>query len=149
VAKRVRSNRGAYRPGGQGPARSKETDDGTAQGTDTATDLDADELIDGVAYSEVEVDEVAAAAVAAATATRPASAEAPTRTSATRTSARAPRRERHRPKGRSDELAARADAESTWVREDLLRIGWVSLILIVALAVSWVLFGFLDVLDLY
>ena len=36
-----------------------------------------------------------------------------------------------------------------WVREDLRRIGVVSLVLFVALAVAYVVFGMLDVLNLY
>jgi hypothetical protein len=105
--------------------------------------LAADEI--GAEY--VEVDEVAAAAVAAAT--------APAATAAT---AEAPPSEGKRAKGRTrrktgrksqDELAARSAAENVWVREDLRRIGIVSVILIVALAVFFIVFGVVDVLNLY
>ena len=59
------------------------------------------------------------------------------------------RRERRRPKQRTDDLTSRAAAENVWVREDLRRIGIVSVVLLVALAVCWVIFGMLDVLSLY
>jgi hypothetical protein len=59
------------------------------------------------------------------------------------------RRARRRTKARPDDLAARAAAETVWVREDLRRIGIVSLILVVTLAVAWLVFGVMDVLGLY
>jgi hypothetical protein len=63
---------------------------------------------------------------------------------------RSRRRERRRsPKQRADDLTARATAESVWVRADLRRIGLVSVVLLVLLAVAWVIFGVLDVLNLY
>ena len=89
------------------------------------------------------MDESAVAALAAATATpaEPATQPEPRRSR---------RRDRRRgAKQRSDDLAARAAAETVWVRADLRRIGIVSVILLVALAVSWVIFGLLDVLSLY
>jgi len=132
VAKRVRS-RGSYRPGGQGPSRTKTTAPG-------ASDPASDAMVDDVAYDEVEVDETAAAAVASATPTQPA---------ATTEGRRASRRDRRRPRGRTDELAARATAESAWVQDDLRRIGVITVILVVALIVTWVVFGYLDVLSLY
>jgi hypothetical protein len=132
VAKRVRS-RGSYRPGGQGPSRTKTTAPG-------ASDPASDAIVDDVAYDEVEVDEIAAAAVASATPIQPA---------ATTEGRRASRRERHRPRARTDELAARATAESTWVQDDLRRIGVITVILVVALVVAWVVFGYLDILGLY
>jgi hypothetical protein len=92
-----------------------------------------------VDYSEVEVDEEAVAALAAS----PATPEA-------QPAARSPRRARRSGrKQRSSDLAARAAAEDVWVRGDLRRIGLVSLVLLVALAASWVVFGFFDVLNLY
>ena len=93
--------------------------------------------------SEVEVDEVAAAAVAASTATA-ASEEPPTG-----------RRSRRRAKGRTskkrnqNDLASQATAEDVWVRADLRRIAVVSVILVVALALAYVVFGVMDVLNLY
>lgn len=132
MAKRVRS-RGSYRPGGQGPSRSKTT-------ASDASDPGSDAIVDDVAYDEVEVDEIAAAAVASATPAQPA---------ATTEGRRASRRERRRPRGRTDELTARASAESTWVQDDLRRIGVITVILVVALVVAWVVFGYLDILGLY
>jgi len=132
VAKRVRS-RGSYRPGGQGPSRTKSTAPG-------ASDAASDAIVGDVAYDEVEVDEIAAAAVASATPAQPAAATE---------GRRASRRERRRPRGRTDELAARATAESTWVQDDLRRIGVITVILVVALVVAWVVFGYLDILGLY
>lgn len=132
MAKRVRS-RGSYRPGGQGPSRTKSTAPG-------ASDAASDAIVGDVAYDEVEVDEIAAAAVASATPAQPAAATE---------GRRASRRERRRPRGRTDELAARATAESTWVQDDLRRIGVITVILVVALVVAWVVFGYLDILGLY
>jgi len=132
VAKRVRS-RGSYRPGGQGPSRTKSAAPG-------ATDAASDAIVGDVAYDEVEVDEIAAAAVASATPAQPAAATE---------GRRASRRERRRPRGRTDELAARATAESTWVQDDLRRIAVITVILVVALVVAWVVFGYLDILGLY
>ncbi len=99
----------------------------------------ADELVTDVDYSEVDVDEEAVAALAAAT-----PAEEPAQQGGT------PRRSRRRVrKQRSGDLAARVAAENVWVRDDLRRIGLVSVVLLAGLAVAWVLFGFLDVLGLY
>ncbi len=139
MAKRVRS-RGSYRPGGQGPSRTKTTAPG-------ASDAASDAIVDDVAYDEVEVDEIAAAAVASATPAQPAAT--PAQPAATTAGRRASRRERRRPRGRTDELAARATAESSWVQDDLRRIGVITVILVVALVVAWVVFGYLDVLGLY
>jgi hypothetical protein len=89
------------------------------------------------------VDEVAAAAIASATASQT-TEEQPTG-----------RRARRRAVGRSskkrgqDDLATRAAAETAWVRGDLRRIGVVSVVLIAALAVAYVVFGVVDVLNLY
>jgi hypothetical protein len=146
VAKRVRRSRSAHRPGGQGPSRAKKTPESEAPSVDEVLEAEpAEELPSGFTDSEVEVDEVAAAAVAettavAATATQAESSEArPTR-----------RRDRRRTrKQRPDDLEARAAAETVWVRADLRRIGIVSLVLFAALAVCWVVFGVVDVLDLY
>ncbi len=132
MAKRVRGSRSTHRPGGQGPSRAGKSDTSTAadeavsqattdDGIDTAIDtVDAD-------YSEMIVAEAA-----------PAAAPAKSRRARRRTN-----------KARPDDLAARAAAENVWVREDLRRIGVVSVILVVALAVAWVVFVAMDVLNLY
>ena len=138
MAKRVRS-RSTHRPGGQGPSRTKKTSEAGASTADDVTVASADGPVTDVDYSEVEVDEEAVAALAAS----PATPEA-------QPAARSPRRARRSGrKQRSSDLAARAAAEDVWVRGDLRRIGLVSLVLLVALAASWVVFGFFDVLNLY
>ncbi|MEX1294656.1 MAG: hypothetical protein AB1Z67_00660 [Candidatus Limnocylindrales bacterium] len=95
--------------------------------------------------SEVEVDEVAVAAVAAATTTpeEPPAQERPAGKRSRRRAARSSKRKSQ------DDLASRAAAETAWVRGDLRRIGVVSIVLVTLLAVSYVLFGMLDVLGLY
>lgn len=128
MAKRVRS-RSARRPGGQGPSRAKKTSDASTsahEGVSQAT-TDADIETTDAEYTEIAVEQ----------ATTPTAA----------TSSR--RRSRRRTKSRPDDLAARAAAENVWVREDLHRIGIVSAILLVALAVAWVVFVAMDVLNLY
>ena len=142
MAKRVRGSRSAHRPGGQGPSRTKKPANGDAEATDAETAAPDQDVASDASYSGVEVDEVAAAAVAAV-ATEPATSEeqAPRRSR---------RRERRRsPKQRTDDLTARATAESVWVRADLRRIGLVSVVLLALLALAWVIFGVLDVLNLY
>ena len=142
MAKRTRASRSARRPGGQGPSRTKKSSDAeTSAPAPTEAEVTSAEEI-GASYSEVEVDEVAAAAVASATVAKP-TEEQPTG-----------RRARRRAKGRTskkgqDELAARAAAEDVWVRQDLRRIGVVSIVLLAALAVAYVVFGVVDVLGLY
>ena len=142
MAKRVRSNRSARRPG-QTPNRSKNASADAAPSADRPDETAVDPtVVDDASYSEVEVDETAVAALAATT---PPPAQTPSGPRRPR------RRERRRASGkqRSDDLAARAAAETVWVREDLRRIGVVSVVLLVALAVAWVIFGVLDVLSLY
>ena len=142
MAKRVRGSRSSHRPGGQGPSRTKKTsDDAASVSADAAQAAPGDDVLTDADYSEVEVDEVAAAAVAATSTT--AAAEA---------SEAKPRRRRDRRrvrKQRPDDLEARAKAETVWVRSDLRRIGIISVILFVALAVCWVIFGVIDVLNVY
>lgn len=140
MAKRVRGNRSTHRPGGQGPSRSKQT---AGESVATPSDAAQADLEPGVEtieadYADVTVDETAAAAVAGATAPVAAPPESKRR-----------RRDRRRAKSRPNDLAARAAAEDVWVREDLRRIGIVSIILLVALAGAWVVFVALDVLNLY
>ena len=153
MAKRVRGSRSAHRPGGQGPSRAKKTsgsaapapvDVAPASADEYATEADeyvteADEFVTDAGSGEVEVDEVAVAALAAA-------GPSPEQTGQVRSPRRARRKAR---KQRPDDLAARAAAEDVWVREDLRRIGIVSVVLLVALALAWVVFAFLDVLNLY
>lgn len=142
VAKRTQASRSAHRPGGQGPSRKKTS--GAEAGSSTSDEAEASSAEEiGASYSEVEVDEVAAAAVAAASSTQV--AEEPT----------SGRRSRRRARGRSstkksrDDLASRAAAEDVWVRDDLRRIGIVSVILVAALALAYLVFGVMDVLSLY
>ena len=146
MAKRVRGSRSAHRPGGQGPSRAKKTSSSAAPAPvdvtpDSADQLvtDADELVTDADSSGIEVDEVAVAALAAV-------APSPEQPEQARTPRRARRKAR---KQRPDELAARAAAEDVWVRGDLRRIGIVSVVLLAGLAVAWIVFGFLDVLNLY
>jgi hypothetical protein len=143
VAKRTRASRSARRPGGQGPSRTKKTSEaGTSPAIPTEPEVSGAEEI-GASYQEVEVDEVAAAAVAA-TAKTPRSEDEVTG-----------RRARRRARGRTakkrsqQDLASRAAAETAWVREDLRRIGVVSVVLLAALAIAYVVFGVMDVLSLY
>ncbi len=142
MAKRVRGSRSTHLPGGKGPTRSRKTADGsTSPAEDAAREgatLDLEPI--DASYSEVEVDEIAASAVAATTA--PAPAPAPVES-------KRRRRAQRQAKSRPADLAARAAAEDVWVREDIRRIGVVSLILIIALALAWVVFVALDVLSLY
>ncbi len=132
MAKRARASRSAHRPGGQGPTRTKQTVDpssaavdATPEGaSDTGNDL-VGEAIEAQ-YDQLPVGDTALAAP-------------PRRT----------RQDRRRAKSRPDDLTARASAEDVWVREDLRRIGIVSVILVVGLALAWVLFVPLDLLGLY
>jgi hypothetical protein len=145
VAKRTRASRSARRPGGQAPNRTKKP-----SGSEMATDPEVSTAEDiGASYSEVEVDEVAVAAIAAATpaqeTTTPAQA-APEPTAGRRSRRRAARSSKRNSR---NELASRAAAETLWVREDLRRIGVVSIVLTAALAAAYVIFGMLDVLGLY
>ena len=142
MAKRSRASRSARRPGGQGPTRTKKPS-GAEASSETSVDpgvSPAEEI--GASYSEVEVDEIAAAAVAAA-ATTQATQEPTTGKRARRRAVRTAKRKTQ------DDLASRAAAETIWVRQDLRRIVVVSIVLIVALAVAYVVFGRVDVLGLY
>ena len=138
MAKRVRGSRSAHRPGGQGPSRAKKTSEDEALAPDDALPVGADVPVTEANDDAVDVDELAVAALAAATPTKE-----PEETTA-------PRRGRRRArKQRPSDLAARVAAENVWVRADLRRIGIVSIVLVVGLAVAWVVFGYLDVLGLY
>jgi hypothetical protein len=145
VAKRTRASRSARRPGGQGPNRTtKKASEGTPASSGDPDVSPAEDI--GASHSEVEVDEVAAAAVAAVTTSQPVQPPTQQPTAGRRARRRASRSAR---RTSQDDLAARAGAETVWVREDLRRIGVVSLVLIAALAVAYVLFGVMDVLNLY
>lgn len=144
MAKRTRASRSAHRPGGQGPSRTKKASDAELSSATADAEVSTAEDI-GATYSDVEVDEVAAAAIAAATASQ--ATEAPPEA---RPGRRARRRTARTSKKRNqDDLASRATAETVWVRADLRRIGVVSVVLFVALAVAYVVFGVVDVLNLY
>jgi hypothetical protein len=135
VAKRTRASRSTHRPGGLGPSRSKKTSSASSAAgqPDAPAEADLDAAVASVEaeYTELTIEETAPAETAtpAAHSTR--------------------RRSRRRTKARSDDLEARAGAESVWVREDLRRIGIVSVALLAGLAVAWVVFVVLDVLSLY
>lgn len=142
MAKRSQASRSAHRPGGQGPNRTKKTSDaGTSSTTPAEPEVSTAEDI-GASYSEVGVDEAAAAAIAT-TATTQATQEP---TKGKRSRRRAVRSGQRKTR---DDLAMRSAAETVWVREDLRRIGVVSVVLLVALAVAYVVFGVVDVLSLY
>ena len=127
MAKRVRS-RSAHLPGGQGPSRTKKSSEDDATTTSAASEAttDIDSAVETVesTYTEISVDEAAPA-----------------------TTKR--RRTRRPSKVKADSLEARVAAENVYVREDLRRIGVVSVVLIVGLAAAWVLFYAMDLLSLY
>ena len=140
MAKRARASRSAHRPGGQGPSRSRKTEDapvGPAGPGEDAVSVGAAEAAAAGAPDAVIEGAGAADAIVGGT-IQPATPAESKRT-----------RRARRAKTRPDDLAARAAAENGWVREDLRRIWVVSAILMAALAVSWVLFVALDVLNLY
>lgn len=145
MAKRTRASRSAHRPGGQGPSRTKRESGAEASPAAPVGSTSGRAEDDAVRRSEVEVDEVAVAAVAAATTTpeEPPAQERPAGKRSRRRAARSSKRKSQ------DDLASRAAAETAWVRGDLRRIGVVSIVLVTLLAVSYVLFGMLDVLGLY
>jgi hypothetical protein len=130
VAKRVRGNRSAHQSGGQGSSRtSKTSDESTDAASDASaagSDVDIDAAVGsvGTEYTEIALEEVAPAPVK-------------------------PRRARRSTKVKADSLQARSAAENVYVREDLRRIGVVSVILVVTLMVAWVIFVVMDVLGLY
>ena len=130
MAKRVRGSRSTHRPGGLGPSRVRRTADGSApapvDGSMSAWPADIDEAIDSVVVETTEI---------TIEGTDPLVPQ--------------PRRARRGVKVKADSLQARVAAENVYVREDLRRIGMVSVILVAALAVAWVLFVFLDLLGLY
>jgi hypothetical protein len=129
VAKRVRGSHSTHRPGGLAPVRPTRPAT-TPGGPDTpnspAWDADIDGAIDSLVVETTEVtfaDPVA---------------PLPSNT-----------RLRRRVSVKADSLEARVAAENVYVREDLRRIAVVTGILIAGLAVCWVLFVLLDLLDLY
>jgi hypothetical protein len=127
VAKRVRGNRSAaYKPGGQGPSRSKEPESSDA----ASSSVDVNAAIDDVASDTVlETTEIAIEEAA----------PTPRKRKTARRSARA----------KSESLAGRAAAEESWVREDLRNIGIITAILVVGLIVAWIAFVPLNLANLY
>lgn len=126
MAKRVRS-RSTHRPGGQGPSRTKKSGEDTSLDAETVEPTaDIDGALETVesSYTEIAIDE---------------SAPGP----------RKSRRARRSMRSRSDSLEGRVSAENVYVRQDLRRIGVVSVVLLVMLAVAWVLFFAMDLLGLY
>ncbi len=130
MAKRVRGSHSTHRPGGHPPVRSTRpstaTPETTAYPTSPAWDADIDSAIDSVVVETTEV------TIADPVAPMPPTARA-----------------RRRVAVKADSLEARVAAENVYVREDLRRIAVVTGILIAGLAVCWVLFVLLDLLDLY
>lgn len=131
MAKRARASRSTHRPGGQGPSRSRKSDDASTSPAEPAIEAET------VSAGEMTVE-----------ASDPHRAETAVAPPAAQLESRRTRRAR-RAKTRPDNLAAQAEAENAWVRADLRRIAIVSAIMLVALAVAWVLFVALDVLSLY
>lgn len=134
MAKRVRGSRSTHRPGGQGPSRTTKTTGASTSAADdvsqATTDPDIDTTVDTI---DAEYTELATEEVPRASTPEPKKA----------------RRAGRRAKAKPDDLAARSAAENVWVREDLRRIGIVSVVLFVSLALAWVVFVALDVLSLY
>lgn len=130
MAKRVRGSHSTHRPGGLAPVRSTRpaTNAPGTPGTpiSTAWDADIDGAIDSVIVETTEV------TIADPVAPLPSSAKS-----------------RRRVTVKADSLEARVAAENVYVREDLRRIAVVTGILVAGLAVCWVLFVLLDLLDLY
>lgn len=122
MAKRPRASRSAYRPGGQGPSRAKETSPSRDDALDAAIEESAE-------VSVVETTEIAIAEPAPV--------------------ARRPRASRRSARGKADSLESRAAAEEAWVRDDLRSIGIISAVLVVGLAIAWVLFVPMNIAGLY
>jgi hypothetical protein len=116
----------------------------------TTSSIDASMAAEGsgLSYAEVQVDEAAAAAIAAATVS-PADGALSSDTSVGPIGGRRADRRRTSKRRTSEELSARGAAEDAWIREDLRRIGVISLVLLALLAACWVVFGAMDVLGLY
>lgn len=140
MAKRARASRSAHRPGGQGPSRNRKTEDAPVSpvgSSEDAVGVGATQTPATGAPGEVMAGDLPTEAIVEGAIQ-----------SATPPESRRTRRAR-RAKTRPDDLAARAAAENAWVRADLRRIWVVSAILMVALALSWVVFVAVDVLSLY
>ena len=141
MAKKVRVARSSHRPGGQGPSRSKKTAGAaagaSAQAAGASVGSELETATEGIETVEAEYTEITLADPQPATGTTPVAA----------TTKR--RRTRRRNKSKADDLTARVAAENVWVREDLRRIGIISVVLLAALAVAWILFYAMDVLSLY
>jgi hypothetical protein len=126
VAKKVRGKSSTYRPGGQGPSRSKES---TSLSNGDSSDA-IDSAIDSAAEPvEVDVSEISIAS--------------PEKV------ARKPKAARRSSRAMAESLEGRAAAEQVWVRDDLRHIGIISAVLFTGLAIAWVLFVPLNLLGLY
>jgi len=128
VAKRVRGQRASHRIGGQAAPQRRPGESGSTRSATPPYPTDVDAAIDDVLYdtaydTELTIEEPATTAVA----TKP----------------------RRTVRVKADSLDARIAAESVYVREDLRRILFVSVVLFAALAICWFVFVFLNVLDLY
>lgn len=127
MAKRVRGSRSGHRPGGMGPSRSKKPTDATsADALVPSGGVDIDRAIEDVALESEELLMVEASVAAP--------------------EARKPRRGT---RIRTDSLEARMAAENIYVADDLRRIGLITLGLVAALFVFWVLLVPLDLGGLY
>ena len=133
MAKRARGARSGHRPGGQGPSRTRKSGDTTSTAVPAAAGpgftggADIDAAIETVA---LESEELAAA--------HEAYLEPPTT-----------RKARRGAKVRSDSLEARIAAENVFIAEDLRRIGILTIGLVAALLVVWVLLVPLELGGLY
>ncbi len=128
VAKRVRGKGSSYRPGGQGPSRSKESQSSESVVTADPIDIAIDSAVEPVPV-EVDTAEISVAAPAAV--------------------ARKPKAARRSARAKAESLEGRAAAEETWVRTDLRRIAIISALMVAGLAVAWVLFVALNLAGLY
>ena len=75
--------------------------------------------------------------------------EAPAATAAATTTSSRRRRTRRSARAQAESLEGRSAAENTWVREDLRRIGIISVVLLTALLIAWVLLVVVDIFNIY
>jgi hypothetical protein len=139
VAKRVRGSRSSHRPGGLGPSRTRRPSEELAPAVEPVTAARPVAAVrpETATPPDVVGDDVL---VLETTEIRLDQATPPTPPSA---------RARRPVRIKADSLEARVAAEDVYVREDLRRIGVICALLLAALAVAWVLFVALDLLDLY
>ena len=143
MAKRTRASRSAHRPGGQGPTRTKKTSEAE---TSPATSPEAD-----VGTAEDIGRQLLGGGGRRGRRCRRRRQRDHTgqRRAAPRAVAPAGEHEDEPPRRARADLASRATSEDVWVRADLRRIAVVSVILVAALALAYVVFGIVDVLNLY